>query len=184
MLDKKKKDIVFDLVLRVSILALLIAMFCVIPKELVNEDNAFTYIQSAAVLSEDNLIFFDEAEYSEDNYYVESTKFIRRKKMLMKKQNEILVVKIYGEKSITYYDDYIEIADTSIPQYKVEMYLAKNADLGIATLPCKTAILFLKDNMAKINGIFFDIILILFFIGCSISLCLSLKSLLLLIKKE
>ena len=174
MLIKKKKDIL-HIIPRVFILVLLVVLFCLIPKELLTQENSYRYIQSAALLNDDNLIFFDSDEFTAETYETDSAKFIRKKKILMKKQNEIMVVKIHGEKNITYYNDYIEISEEDVPQYKVDLYLAQNADLGVILLPCKTAILLLNDNAEKVNLIYFALILLLFFIGWSITICSSLK---------
>ena len=139
-------------------------MFCFIPKQVLDEDRVFSYIQASADLSQENLVLMDYEEFNDDEYYAESQKLIRRKKILMKKQNEILVVKQYGDPLISYYDDYILFETKDMEPNRVELYLAKNANLGFVEMPCKTAILFINDHLKMVNEIYFDIIFVIFFI--------------------
>lgn len=66
-------------------------------------------------------------------------------------------MKIKGEYSVKYKADYILISEDAVPDLNVEIYIAKNFDIGNNSLPLKTVVLLLQKVVKIVVYIVFAI---------------------------
>lgn len=88
---------------------------------------------------EENLVFLDYKVYGNERLLDKNCKkYISEKKGYLKEYDEFVVVKIKGSSRKIIKIDYIIFYDDSVPELNVEIYVAKNVDFGVNSLPLKT----------------------------------------------
>ena len=92
---------------------------------------------------------------------------ILRKKNFLKSKDEFTVVKIKGEYSVKYQADYILISEETVPDLNIEIYIAKNFDIGNNSLPLKTVVLLLQKIIKIVVYILFVIAVSVCFLSFS-----------------
>ena len=100
---------------------------------------------------EDNLVFFDYYVYGTERRFNEGLeKDIPKAKELLKLNNEGVVIKIEGEDDILSRGDYLLIRDHNVPEFNIEVYVAKNIFYRNMSIPFPTAVHFLEYHTERI----------------------------------
>ena len=131
----KKEDKVIAVVLR-SLIILFLISFVVFG---VTERVVYRALLPFVNTDEENLVFLDYKVYGNERLLDKNyKKYISAKTKFLKTNDEFVVVKIKGARRKTIESDYIIIYDDSVPELNVEIYVAKNVDFGVNSLPLKT----------------------------------------------
>lgn len=142
--------------------------FAFVPHNEIIRDAVFRFAVSHVNVNVENLVLYKYQVYgTENSFNKNSGVFIEEEKNLLKSKDEFIVVKTRGEYAIEYKSDYIFISEETVPDLKVEIYIAKNIDFGNNSLPCKTIIILLQKALKIIILILYGIILLLCFINLS-----------------
>lgn len=162
ILTLKKGKITFCLFL------LVLCCFAFVPHNEIVKNAVFRFSALHVNLNENNLVLYKYKVYgTENSFNKNSGVFIEEEINLLKSKDEFIVVKTRGEYAIEYKSDYIFISEETVPDLKVEIYIAKNIDFGNNSLPCKTIIILLQKALKIIILILYGIILLLCFINLS-----------------
>ena len=106
----------------------------------------------------ENFVFYKYKVFgTETSFNKNILKYIEEEKNFLKSKNEFAVVKIKGEYSVKYKADYILISEDAVPDLNVEIYIAKNFDIGNNSLPLKTVVLLLQKVVKIVVYIVFAI---------------------------
>jgi hypothetical protein len=79
-------------------------------------------------------------------------------------RSELMLVKIPGNPSVTFYDDYVLVTSLDVPELNIEYYLVKNIRISDYTVPARTFIMLLSDVIQTINTVYALFLTIVFFI--------------------
>ena len=106
----------------------------------------------------ENLVFYKYKVFgTETSFNKNLFKYVEEEKKFLKSKDEFCVVKIKGEYNMQRKADYILISEESVPDLNVEIYIAKNFDIGNNSLPLKTVVLLLQKVVKIVVYIVFAI---------------------------
>ena len=122
----------------------------------ITKELAFRFCTPYVSTESDNLVFYNYKVFGTENSFEKNlSQYIAKEKNFLKSKNEFAVVKIKGGYSVERKADYIFISDERVPDLNVEIYIAKNFEIGNNSLPLKTVVLLLQKAVTTIICILF-----------------------------
>lgn len=94
----------------------------------------------------ENLVFLGYKVYGNENILNDNyEKYVDERLILLKDNDEFMVVKINGTPEKKIKCGYVLIYDEEVIELNVEIYVAKNIDIGKNSLPLKTVFLYVRS---------------------------------------
>lgn len=156
-MKKDSKSVLLTKIISYStIVVFLIVGFCIIPKKAVSYDSVYSAAVSLGDIREETTLLYDLKIYeNKDNFDQGLESDVSDIFCKFKNRGEILLIKIPGSNySLTNENDYWVQVDDSIKDLRIEYYLITNIHFDNYSLPCKTVMNFLNDELAIINIIY------------------------------
>ena len=142
----------------VCLFLFLLCFFAFIVYADVIKDVAFRISVPFVNTKPENLVFCEYKVFGTENSFDKNLfKYIEEEKNFLKSKDEFIVVKIKGEYLVKYKADYILISEENVPDLNVEIYIAKNFDIGNNSLPLKTVVLLLQKIIKIIIYLLFTL---------------------------
>lgn len=142
---------------------LVIIGLILIPKELMNYDEVYSFATSAADINENTLVMYDYKVYGTENRFNQGLDSdVLSQLSIFKERGEILLVKIYGEdESLVYKEDYWLQTSGDVVELNIEYYIVPNFRIQNNSLPSRSILLLVKNVLVKIDVIY-TLLIILF----------------------
>ena len=147
------------------ILLLILILFSLAPKEVLDEDASYELATSMSIIEDDNLLLYDYKVFGTENRFNQGlVDDVNEVKADFKERNEILAVMVYGQReTFVFKDDYIYITNPQTPELNIEFYLVKDLEINEVNLPARTFIKLYDDVSQAANNIYFALLLIVSF---------------------
>jgi len=154
------KTIIYGL----AILVLLV-LVALAPKQVFSNDLGYRLATSMSIAEDENLLLYDYQVYgTEERFNQGLIEDVSEVKNDFKDRNEILAIKIYGEKeTIVYYDDYLYMTDPDTPELNIEYYLVKDMEFNDMNVPSRTFIMLFDDIARLVNNVYLGLFIIIAF---------------------
>lgn len=142
---------------------LVIIGLILVPKELMNYDEVYSFATSAADINENTLVMYDYKVYGTENRFNQGLDSdVLSQLSTFKERGEILLVKIYGEdENLVYKEDYWLQTSGDVVELNIEYYIVPNIRIQNNSLPSRSILLLVKDVLVKIDVIY-TLLIILF----------------------
>lgn len=142
---------------------LVIIGLILVPKELMNYDEVYSFATSAADMNENTLVMYDYKVYGTENRFNQGLDSdVLSQLSIFKERGEILLVKIYGEnESLVYKEDYWLQTSSNVVELNIEYYIVPNIRIQNNSLPSRSILLLVKNVLVKIDVIY-TLLIILF----------------------
>lgn len=166
--EKKNNDTLSSLYTKacafITIILVTLVGFIIAPKQVINDNQLYTFSASIAEPSSDNSILFDYKVFGSEKRFNEALEVDIKDVAAQFKDNEdVLMVKIYGETyTVSFLDDYWFVTDPETPELNIEYYVLTNLKFAQMSLPCHTFINLAKQITLKINIIYLILIILVF----------------------
>jgi hypothetical protein len=146
------------------IIILLITMVSLAPKQVFSDDLGYKLATSMSITQDDNLLLYDYQVYGTEERFNEGLiEDINDVKADFKERNEVLAIKIYGEKeTIVFHDDYLYMTDPDTPELNIEYYLVKDMEFNEMNVPSRTFIMLFDDIARLVNNVYLGVLMIVF----------------------
>jgi hypothetical protein len=118
-----------------------------------------------SIAEDENLLLYDYQVYgTEERFNQGLIEDVNEVKNDFKDRNEILAIKIYGEKeTIVYHDDYLYMTDLDTPELNIEYYLVKDMEFNDMNVPSRTFIMLFDDIARLVNNVYLGLFIIIAF---------------------
>lgn len=124
----------------------------------ITKELAFRFCTPYVSTESDNLVFYNYKVFGTENSFEKNlSQYIAKEKNFLKSKDEFIVVKIKGEYLVKHKADYILISEENVSDLNVEIYIAKNFDIGNNSLPLKTVVLLLQKIIKIIIYLLFTL---------------------------
>jgi hypothetical protein len=146
------------------IILLLITMVFIAPKQVFSDDLGYKLATSMSITQDENLLLYDYQVYGAEERFNEGLiEDVNDVKADFKERNEVLAIKIYGEKeTIVFRDDYFYMTDPDTPELNIEYYLVKDMEFNDMNVPSRTFIMLFDDIARLVNNVYLGILMIVF----------------------
>ena len=164
--EKTNKDNLSSLIAKVSAYASLILVaiigFIIVPKEVINNNQLYTFSVGISSPSMDNAVLYDYKVFGSEKRFEEALIVeVNEKVEEFKVSEDVLMVRIYGvEHTETFKNDYWLVTDPETPELNIEYYVLSNLTFTTMSLPCHTFINLAKQIVSKVNIIYLVIIIL------------------------
>ncbi|GEM_PF-2462434 len=162
---------------------------CLVPKQLISEEQLYSTSVSVADLSADSIFLYDYKVYGTNSRLEAGLKTEVPLKLAQCKANDdILVVRVPADTAKTEtFDQYILIHSPDVPELNIEFCLAKNVNVMNSSLPTRTFIKMARGLLGKATVIYLCLVALiafLLFLPCGIFGTKALLRLIALYRKE
>lgn len=153
---KNSKGVLITKISVFGVLALVgIFGFSFAPKPVFPDGTAYSMAAGMALRDDEDLVFLEYKVYaSEERFAIGLDKDVATHKASFVSRNEIMVIKIHGEKGSSFASDYWTLSSPETPELNIEYYIAQNLSVSGTSISCRTAIMALDDLFRAVNAIY------------------------------